>query len=274
MARAEGAFLEVEFLAPAVGGRGVGVRIAGVRCALKVRPASFHGWGVFRPTSHDSAMLVRNASAGERQRYLSLFPAARLVVCSRQRAGVVTGVMADATAARIGADGQVELLLADEVEPFDTAVARFDGTQFWFDRPDARADPAAAAHLRRALSEMTEPAKVDRPSLTAAHRRAYAVAYVARATALAADARRLGELRLQSALAHAGATLRDYADAGDSYRVTFLVDGRRHTSVIRKGDLSVRSAGICLSGQDANFDLGSLVGVLREGEASGQIVRW
>ena len=252
----------------------VGSGRAAVRLALKVRPANFQGWGVFRPASHAEAGLVRKASAGERQRYLSLLPAARFVVCSRRRAGNVAGTLADGAGGRISVDGPVELLLADEVEPFDTAIARFDGSRFWFDRPDDRADPAAAAHLRRALSEMTEPAKVDRPSLTAGHRRAYAVAYAARTTALAAHARQSGELRLKSALAHAGATLRDYADAGDSYRVTFLVDGQRHTSVIRKGDLSVQSAGVCLSGQDANFDLGSLVGVLREGEASGQIVRW
>jgi hypothetical protein len=87
------------------------------------------------------------------------------------------------------------------------------------------------------------------------------------------DARASGERRLREALEHAGATLRDFAERGDVYSVSYTVDGQRHTSIVGKADLGVQTAGICLSGEDRKFDLHSLVGVLREGRGTGRINR-
>jgi hypothetical protein len=265
LARAEFKFLAAEFLAPVILARGVKVRIANVRCTLRVIPAEFFGWGVFRPLSHHVAKLERRASAGERQRYLSLFPSVQLIVCSRER-GITFAIPAQRGDRRFDISAPVEVQWVEECDLFDTVVARFDGSQFWFDRMESRADPAVAAYLRRQLAEMTEPEKLDRRGLTEGERAAYSLVFHHRAAAIAADQRHRGELRLKAALAQAGASLRDFGDAGDSYRVTYNVDGARHTSVVRKDDLTVLSAGICLSGQDRAFDLNSLVGVLREGE--------
>jgi hypothetical protein len=48
LAKAEESFVGSEFLAPVLRGAGVGVRIGEVRCRLKVSPADFEGWGVFK----------------------------------------------------------------------------------------------------------------------------------------------------------------------------------------------------------------------------------
>src|SRR5215471_17833618 len=83
LAAAEEQFLASEFLAPVVCGGAVQVRIAGVICTLGIQPVDFAGWGVFRPASHSKAILVRQATLTERQRYLELFPLVRLILAGQ-----------------------------------------------------------------------------------------------------------------------------------------------------------------------------------------------
>src|SRR5438128_12314621 len=61
LAAEERKFLEAEFLAPVLRGGRVGVRIVGVVCQMRVTPADFEGFGVFKPVSHAQATLVRPA---------------------------------------------------------------------------------------------------------------------------------------------------------------------------------------------------------------------
>ena len=286
LAAAEDAFLKSEFLAPVLRGQGVQVKIAGVRCQLRVEPAEFQGFGVFRPLSHAAARLDRPATMGQRRQYLELFPAVSLLLCARQGAAGDAWLALPANRGddRFEADGPVPVWLAEDAELFDTVRARFDGARFWFDEVDSRADPGASAYLREALGRMAPPALVERPGLTAAQRAAYAAVHDDRVRReeerknreirrQREDARASGERRLREALEHAGATLRDFAERGDVYSVSYTVDGQRHTSIVRKTDLGVQTSGICLSGEDRKFDLHSLVGVLREGRGSGRINR-
>jgi hypothetical protein len=267
LAAAERSFVGSMFLAPVVrGGGGVSVRIAGVICSMRVSPRDFDGFGVFRARSHTEAELVREAGLAERRRYLELFPRVALVICARTEA-IARAIPANAADGRFSVEGEIDLNLvgAEGIELFDTVVARFDGRHFWLDRLDARADPSIAPHLRQALANTTEPAAaLDRPALLSGHRQAYCLAYKVRLEAMIEDERSRGEYRLRDALAHAGAQLRDFVEHRDTYRVTYEFDGQRHVSVVRKDDLTVQTAGICLSGLDADFDLASLVGVLRE----------
>lgn len=272
LARAEAAFVGSEFLAPVLRGRGVGVRIAGVRCTLAVEPHGFEGWGLFRAASHTLARWVRELTMGERRRYLALFPPVRLILC-RRADGRWRGLPASRADSRFSIEGLVPVRFVEDGDLFETILARFDGGQFWFESADDRADPAVAVLLRESLAAALEPGDVRRPGLTAEQRVAYALNYRARLEEMLRDERYRSERRLRDALEHAGAELRDYREQGEVYRVSYDVEGQRHTSVVRKDDLGVVTAGICLSGGDRNFDLASLVGVLREGEAGGRIVR-
>lgn len=259
LAAAEARFRGGEFLAPAVRGGVVFVRVAGLVCRFAV-PKRFRGWGVFRPEGR-RAKLVREASLAERQRYLDLFRRRPMVLVGRDGPDWL-GWPAHQADSRFGPPTLVPVRLAEDVQPFDRVEARFDGSTAWFDRPDDRSDPAAAAYLRDALRELTAPELVDRPRLTAEERSAYRLAWNARKELM----RDKAEDRLRDALTQAGAELRGYVERPDAYRVEFTVDGLPHVSVVNKADLTVQLAGICLDGADRHFDLGSLVGVLRQAD--------
>src|SRR3954453_6769001 len=117
LAKAEDAFVGTEFLAPVLRGAGVGVRVAGVRCRLAVRPADFEGWGVFAARSTTAADVLRPASWGERRKYLALFPAVRIILTNRD--GVQwSGVAANAGDERFVIAGLVPVRFVEDGELF------------------------------------------------------------------------------------------------------------------------------------------------------------
>jgi len=271
---AEGAFLETEFLAPVLPGGRVRVRIAGLVCTLRVTGRYEAGWAILKPLSLDRARVVEGPSLGQISDYLDLFPAVRLLLVARvdpeaPGRGPWLALAAHRGDSRFQIDGLVPVHLVAGAEPFQRVIARFDGTTFWFQAIDRRRSPAIAAYLRQSLVAETSPETLHKATLTAEEREAYQIAY----GALAADRRDPTEARLAEALAHAGAELASYIDRADAYTVTFEVEGRQHRSTVRKDDLTVLVAGICLSGQDRRFDLQSLVGVLREG-AQRRRMQW
>ncbi len=272
LAAAEERFLASEFLAPVLSGGLVTIRIAGVICTLRIQPLEFEGWGVFRPQSHAEANLVRTAKMAERQRYLELFPLVRLILSCRaeEQWHALPAHRADS---RFQIDGVIPVRLVEDANLFEVIEARFDGTQFWYAGPDSRWDPAMANYLRQELGQLTPPEKLHRSGLTAEERAAYALSYWPRFEATEEARRSREEERLRGALEHAGAKLQDYVERHDVYTVTYEVNGQRHVSAVAKKDLAVQVAGICLSGQDQNFDLQSLVGVIREAQGGGGLVR-
>jgi hypothetical protein len=268
LAAAEQQFVGSEFLAPMLRGGRAQVRIAGVICTLKAQPANFEGWGIFKATSHTTAELVRPARLAERQRYLELFPLLRAILC-RKDGDNWLAIPAHQADSRFRIQGLLPVRFVEEPQLFEVIEARFDGANCWFVRADSRRDPATAAYLRLVLEGMVPPEQVSRPGLTAEERAAYALAYAQRLE----DKRDRTEERLREALAHAGAEFVGYLERDDCYRVEYEVAGQRQVSVVSRKDLSVQVAGICLSGEDNNFDLQSLVGVLREAQDQGGVAR-
>jgi len=266
---AEAAFQDQEILAPIVPGHPIRVRIAGMVQTLRLTTAAA-GWQVVQPTGRGSARPVRPATRAERQQYLQILSRVFVLALAPidQEPPAWIAVPAGAPDRRFGREiVQINLTEAN-IRPFDLLEARTDGRLIWFARITRR-QAALAQALRGALAENRESTDLAHISgLTPEHRTTYRLAREMQQQ----QAVMTEEDRLRAALAHAGATMLDFVKRDEGYTVAYQVDGNRYTSHIGD-DLSVQTAGICLSGGDRAFDLTSLVGVLREGRARGRINR-
>jgi hypothetical protein len=207
----------------------------------------------------------------EKEQYFHLFPALRLILC-RNADNQWGGVPANKADTRFQIQGVIPIQLADEMQMFDTIKVRFDGTNIWFEQVDPRSNPRTAIYLRESLVQFLDPKKLEFSGLTQEERDAYQVGY---SIALAADIeakRDKQEERIKDALSRAGANYQSYIERKDTYTIEYTVDGHRHRSVVKKDNLAVESAGICLAGTDQNFDLQSLVGVIFEAHKLDKVV--
>jgi len=267
LAAAEEKFFNAEFLSPVLRGHPVRVRIAGITVELRVRPRNFEGWGIFRANDQKTARFVREPNMTEKREYLDLYPRFSMIVC--QRGNRVLAILANKDA-RMEIQGQVPILLPEEIQFFDTIDVRFDGANFWFDGQAMYRSPRIAAAMRDALTNEVEPKDLEVNGISKEERLAYTIAHL-RDIESKKDRE---EERIKEALERGGATYRSYVDRANTYTIVYEVDGQRHTSTVDKDTLEVSSAGICLSGQDRRFDLQSLVGVMREAEDTGRMHRW
>ncbi|HEX8176361.1 MAG TPA: hypothetical protein VF543_14700 [Pyrinomonadaceae bacterium] len=263
------------FLAPCVRGGRVRARVSGLVYSFIVSPREFEGWGIFRPQSEREAQLVEEASLERISEYLRPFPVARLRLCYRLRGGAWLAYPADESRALSPSRDAEPLVLhlVREGREFEQVLARSVNGLCWFEELDRRASPQEAESLRQALRDRVAPSELKLKALTPEMRACYTLAYGREALA---RERRLGrgqgsfrgtdESRLRAALRFGGGELQSFQDCGEFWLVEWISRNRvPHASAIAKHDLTVISAGICLSGEDEKFDLQSLVGVV-EGE--------
>ena len=261
----EKAFRNRPFLAPVVPGGSVRVKIAGILSTFKLLDGEFSGWGVFEAYDEMFARLNRRASYVEIERYLAQLKPLKAVVIRRIDAATHVAWPANESdmRQRFGRSGPLLVRLAEGVASFDQVIVRTDGANFWFEDIDRREDPRIAEYLRRSLAEAVPVERIAFPGLTPEARRAYG-------TALAEEVKRNDSIMKSAAvraLEWGGGTVEDIVDRGDSWLIRWVSRrGRPQTSLVRKHDHTVLSAGICLDGRDQEFDIKSLVSVIEEFE--------
>jgi hypothetical protein len=116
--------------------------------------------------------------------------------------------------------------------------------------------------LREALREKTPPAYLGWKNCTPEMRGCYVQAVQQRKGFGHKLRRQSDEQRLHEALALGGGHLISFEEQNDCWEVCWATPNEySYTSIIRKQDLTVINAGFCLSDQDSDFDLQSLVKV-------------
>lgn len=249
---------------PVLRGVKIRTRIAGIVCELRVRGGVPEGWGVLRTTSTSTAVYERPATLDERDRYLQPLPRVRLILLGRRQREWLA-LPAYPGSGRIKLNGPVPVMLAgNDVSPFEEIVARYDGQIFWFDQLASPGNPERAAALRSALDDLAEPDDIHVPGMTPAERDAYSGAWNALGERRQQRVEERLRRRLSEELAHGGATLVSYAQQGEVVQVRYELGGQTYTQTFQNQSLRMIDSGVCLSGQDGNFDLASSVSVMRE----------
>jgi hypothetical protein len=277
LAAGEKALRAHRFLAPCVRGGSVRAQVAGLLYTFTPRPREFKGWAIFQPTSEREAQVVEEADFVRVAEYLSMFPALRLRLAYKLPAGTWLAYPANESDMRQRFPSRevrpVPVHLVTDGQEFEQVVARSLGGGWWFEELDRRASPLDADEMRAAFSNRLAPESLSWKGLTPEMRSCYSLVYrrdeLAREEKIRRERNERGaqeERRLREALRFGGGDLHGFRDRGEFWVVQWTArDGTHHTSAIAKSDLTVISAGICLSGEDDKFDLQSLVGVIEQG---------
>lgn len=237
-----------EFIAPVAGGRKVRARIENI-CLECVLQAPFSGWGVFEIHGPGKARLMREAEVWEKEAYLSAFPKASLVLFQRDAGGIWWAQ--DLRFRRF-----VPVYLVEGHLPFDVICASFDGVNYWHVSADPGGNPTKAQALRQAFESETDPSF----PMTGRERDLYETALLLKRRN--AETRRdASGRRIEEALRLGNGKLLESVQMNDGYRVRWKRGNTVVTSVVG-ADLSVISAGFCLSGRDKEQDLTSLASLL------------
>lgn len=243
--RQEAATHGMEVVAPLDGRGRIAVPVDGMRWL--VRPeAAFTGWGVFHVLRTRYARLLRPADPWEIEGY-----AAR---GRRLRGRVLQRPVGGTCAVLLEAPRTICLAhLVPAAEPLEELELCYDGARCWC--VEVRPWPSWLSAWQDALRR-GDPTG---PDGTQAMHVAYGLAL-----SLQGAAQPDLQQRVRTALQHAGASFERVSETPRGAQVRWRYRGAVHEALVRPDTLEVVSAGICLSGRDRDFDLTSLVSVMRE----------
>lgn len=222
-------------------------------------------WGIIQPISSTRCKLIRDAEFFEIEKYLEKLPKFKFILIKEigDKSWIAIPFNYSDVRQRLHLKGKGNdtfiIHLVGECSTFDHVIARFDGFNFWFESIDDNVSYECVNRLRnRILDE-----KVDKKGLTKEQRISLDL-YIKLDKELE---KKRTEDKIKNSLGIAKAELKSYVELGDNFKITWTSDDEEYSSLIRKKDLTVVSAGICLSGRDSDFDLTSIVNVIKDRES-------
>lgn len=249
--------LSTPFVAPIVKGRLVRLSLWGHPLEMLLDGAPLEGWYWLRAIAPDFAYPLHPAEPRHRRAFLEGRPA--------QHARLLWPYPRTQTWRALLEDSRlVDVYLVRGGRALSRVRVRRDCGQLWYDAPDRTRNPALQGYLETSFARGLLPGHLAFPRLRHEDR----VAYAALRHYRGEIARERHEDRVRHALAHADARLVSMQEVPRGLRVVWEKNGRSHQADVAE-DLTVVTAGICLSGHDRVFDLASLVTVFDEARQKG-----
>lgn len=267
LGKQERSITETEIVSPVFNSRKIAVQIERLTYYLSI-PEALPGWYKFKPINNKKAKLIGPADIDEKSAYLKFLQKIRLIPVFKEN-NIYYGIALKSNPIKVNVSELWPIYLPDDsAVDFNRCICRFDGANLWYDSPDPSEDPIKVDYLTQALKSFTEI--IQFKGLALEDKVAYGLRYKIEA------GKRIETKteRLKKDVGFAGGSYIDSKEKSDHYTVTYAVDGHRYTSIISKDPRhQVLSAGICLSGGDREFDLKSLISVIREGQEKNLIHR-
>ena len=251
-------FLTSTFLAPVMGE--VAVRISGLTYKLDVNPPGFEGWAVLKPKDFTAAIVTGDPQPYQIYDYLKNFPSLRCILLKKIKGKTWLALpynLSDSMQRfRIKKPFLVHLVERGDV--FEHIRAVHDGASFWFGSVDTGTSLEKIEKMRQGITKQQDEIQLN--DFTREEKMAYSFVL----STVKEELVDREERKIKNALKRGGAELSSYSEAEGGYVVKWKFEGEEYTTVVRKQDLSVVSAGICLNHRDELFDLTSIVGVMDE----------
>ncbi|BAZ38816.1 hypothetical protein NIES4101_47610 [Calothrix sp. NIES-4101] len=258
---------QTQFVAPCVAGGKVRTRMSGMIYTFTPKPVNFEGWGIFQPVDIQTAAVVEEAILPQIGEYLQQFKPLKLRLAHvlQGQTWLAYPVNEADMRQRYGICKPVAVHLVSDGNRFDVIIARTDGATWWFDECDRRSDPFVVEQLKANIKRAILPKQLHFPGITPEMRTVYHLVSQKAQEFDALHQQKRDENRLRNALKLGGGELQEFRARKDHWVIEWMTgNGEYHTSAISKDDLTVISAGICLSGEDYKFDLQSLVAVVEQ----------